>query len=776
MMQHFDWLRSLGLWRVSFGLLLLAPGLTGGGSARAARPEPPDSLLEGGDAVLLAAPVADFKSEIERLVGKPFPATSTQRDDAERVALEAAELGAALGKLGWPSDDATNLVRRFCQDRARLLKIRPSEAAGGDPEPSVEGEPAPVVAPGALVPGLPSGTPPPTAPGAVRVTPGLPGEFADYLRGALAWRQGDNPAAIAAWKALLERPASERHYRSTWAAYMLGKTLLEDEPETAARYFQQVRDFVRRGLADSLNLADSILGWEAEIHCLGGRYPKALELYLDQAATGDETAVIGLRETVLAALRAGGRTLTDLAAHPLSRRVVTAYLISCREHDEARRPGATKAEPPAVQWLSVLETAGTTDADLAESLALCACQNGRLELAERWLARAKLTPVTQWLRAKLLLRAGRLEPATVLLAKIAPLFARDAAADPIPPADEPARAASTSGTRSGSATLPRSRSPSLAESLHAPWSRTRLGSAEQVLGELGSLQLARRDYPQALDSFLRADLWPDAAYVAERVLTLDELRQYVDNHWPPPAKSETDHGDRVQNSTSAQVAPEDTLLASETARARVGERVRYLLARRLSRGNPSREARPYYPEPWQPAFASLLTSMTVGEDPHRPAAERAAAWWKAACLVRTNGLELLGTELEPDWALHGGNFTDGITTDRRSALAELNLVAASPDELRRGQEHAPNPERRFHYRYLAASLAMDAARLMPDNSDDTARVLCLAGTWLKSHDPKMADLFYKALVRRCRQTALGAEADRRRWFPTLDADGNLVVP
>jgi LysM repeat protein len=63
---------------------------------------------------------------------------------------------------------------------------------------------------------------------------------------------------------------------------------------------------------------------------------------------------------------------------------------------------------------------------------------------------------------------------------------------------------------------------------------------------------------------------------------------------------------------------------------------------------------------------------------------------------------------------------------------------------------------------------------MPDNSDETARVLCIGGSWLKNRDPEAADLFYKALVRRNRKTALGMEAERIRWFPKLDAQGNLV--
>ena len=62
---------------------------------------------------------------------------------------------------------------------------------------------------------------------------------------------------------------------------------------------------------------------------------------------------------------------------------------------------------------------------------------------------------------------------------------------------------------------------------------------------------------------------------------------------------------------------------------------------------------------------------------------------------------------------------------------------------------------------------------MPNNSDATARVLCQGGSWIKDLDPLAADVFYKALVRRCRKTSIGAEADRLRWFPSLDEDGNL---
>ena len=89
-------------------------------------------------------------------------------------------------------------------------------------------------------------------------------------------------------------------------------------------------------------------------------------------------------------------------------------------------------------------------------------------------------------------------------------------------------------------------------------------------------------------------------------------------------------------------------------------------------------------------------------------------------------------------------------------------------------EHRADPEARFHYRYQAAFLALEAANLMPDNADETAVVLCTAGSWIKVRDPQVADLFYKALVRRCPKTAIGAEADRLRWFPVLDENGTII--
>jgi hypothetical protein len=289
----------------------------------------------------------------------------------------------------------------------------------------------------------------------------------------------------------------------------------------------------------------------------------------------------------------------------------------------------------------------------------------------------------------------------------------------------------------------------------------RLPAARQVWGELGVLSLARNEYVQALDALLYAGFWMDAAYVADRVLTLDELKAYVDSRWPAVS--------------DAQIAAEREQFGDDpVSPARLRESIRYLLARRLTRAFRGNESREYYPVEWTVSFDQLMSALTNAWNESLPAADRAKAFFQAAIIARTNGMELMGTELEPDWHVHMGDFEEGVTGAERAANPKAKVVVASEDELTRNSEHHANPERRFHYRYQAASLAWEASRLMPNNSDETARVLCIAGSWLKARDPDAADIFYKSLVRRNRGTALGAEADRRRWFPELDADGNFI--
>jgi hypothetical protein len=514
---------------------------------------------------------------------------------------------------------------------------------------------------------------------------------------------------------------------------MLGRLNWEDQSRRALDYFRACRQFADEGFPDSLGLAASSLGWEARIRLRQGDHLPAIHLYLDQFAAGVDTAESSLRYAVVDSFKAGSSTLRTLAGDDRARRVITAYLLSGNAgalidvdakgkhvvmnllnrsaYLRPRMMNWHRMASMCLLWLEALEKENIQDLAPAEELALAAYQVGQWDIAQRWIDRSPQSPVSQWLQAKLALREGDFEKAATTLAGIVAHF-------PVQPAFQ-------------------SRQTSLGPRTFV---ERDYAGANFLIGEYGVIQLARRQFVEALDALLRGGFWTDAAYVAERVLTLEELKEFVDQHYPAVASDET---------ATTQQHP--------TA-------LRYLLGRRLAREGRYEEA--YFPAQQRTVLAELSHELALGTNEGRPHLERATNLFNAATLLRTNGLELIGTELAPDWFIHAGEFDyGGATVETRSSLATTELTRPSVEEVRRAEQHHPSINERFHYRYVAADLAWQAAALSPDNDERTALMLWTGGTWLKNRDPEGADRFYKALVRRCRRTPLGEAADRLRWFP-----------
>ena len=550
--------------------------------------------------------------------------------------------------------------------------------------------------------------PAPTLAAPPAIPEGLPGEFADYLRGAVAYRQNDMDAARRAWLELLQRPADERRCRSTWAAYMLGRSYIDVDAAQAVTWLRKVRELAKEGYADSLGLAAAGIGWEAQVELKRANYAAALELYRVQLATGDLSASVSLLLAARhAVIDAGTEARAACAANPTARRLVTAYMLCA---------SMLAGDPRIGAWLDSFKTL-EIPVEEAERLAWAAYQAGNPALAGAWLERApEHAPMAMWLRAKLLLRAGQTAEALPLIAEVAAHFPRD-------PDFQISR-----------------------DNIDQPG----VFDARRARAEIGGAQLARGEFVAALDALVQGvnmeddRYWPDAAYVAEQVLTLTELKEFVDRRFPEAVNQPGDAGQRG-----------------------VDERMRYLLARRLARLGQLEEASPYYPADRQDGFRQYVEDLKAGKTLKQPASQRAGALWAAAQATRRQGMELLGTETDPDWACLEGSYDLGLT---RSERPKAGMNGAGPEELSRAGSHRPKPDRRFHYRYLAADLAWEAAGLMPDKSEETARVLTVAGTWLKNIAPKEADRFYKALVSRCGTTRLGKEAKKRRWFPEITGD------
>ena len=274
-----------------------------------------------------------------------------------------------------------------------LLREKANEADSGESE-----SPLPASSSTATTP---TATPQASEPAksASNVPDEFPSEFADYHRGAFAYHAGDTEAAQKAWQALLNRPAAERKYRTTWTEYMLGKMALDGKlGEQARDHFRKVRDAAKAGSVDSLALAAATIGWEALMELDAQHFPEAARLYLEQLATGDPTAVNSLH-TLMEQLVKAQPDLTQLMADPLLQRLATAAALTGMGSFGGYEADAEKN--PANQWLEILEKADARQVKDADCVAWIQYQKGDYKAAERWLKLAAARSPIAWVRDRL---------------------------------------------------------------------------------------------------------------------------------------------------------------------------------------------------------------------------------------------------------------------------------------------------------------------------------------------------------------------------------------
>lgn len=555
----------------------------------------------------------------------------------------------------------------------------------------------------------------------------LPAEFRLYVLGAVQYRAGDPDSAICYWDELLSLPAEQRHYRAVWAAYMLGRAWTCVNASRAIEYFELCRSLAQTGFQDSAGLALESKGWQARAEADSAQYVLALHHYYDAALAGAPmTASIF---SVLSKALTAPVIAPDLILDPDCRNLVTAAMesmdLSLEETDRiaAAFTAAGLQVPPG--------TAGRTAMRL-----YCIA---KFDAAERWvMAAGPDDPMARWIHAKLLVRAGKMDEALALIRSVLGAFPESAleASEKNPGATRPDRAYS----------------------------------------EAGLLLLARRDYVNALDLLLKGGYWEDVAYVAERVLTVDELKHYLETAQAPP--------DRM-------------------------DLLRYLFAKRLARQQDWHAAAPLYPEhvlpergsakseysenderfgtmdafALRPSFMELTAELVPAQNAKLPPREQAEHLFNAGKMLRERGMALFGTETAPDWAVIDGEYELGdpgritekaeyLTPEMRTMLA--SVLFASEDEKQRYAASAPKWNERFHYRYYAAELMWQCAKLLPDNDPLTAKALWSGGTYLKSRDAKAADKFYQALLNRCSGLAIAPKANKLHWFPPELKDEDLL--
>ena len=536
-------------------------------------------------------------------------------------------------------------------------------------------------------------------------------EFGLYLDGRTALEAGDAARARELWEQLLALPPESRPWRTVWAAFMIGRSYQRTAPADAKHWYRYTRDLAAEGYSDGLGLANASLGWEARAELDTGDMVRAVALYMEQYVAGDPTAYASLNVAAWKAASGSPRAFNGYARDPLMRRVLTAWALA--GGDPSARPDQCPTSEFRFAWCNALAEVSSVDPSEAAMLAWFATECGSDELAARWVAMAAPdSDLLPWLRMRAAVRTGDHGIATLAMRDLV-------AAMPTDDGKERWR-----------------------ESRYSPPSRRACAR-----GRLGALLMSAGRFADALEEFIAAHEWEDAAYLADRVLDEDELRCFVDS-------LADGHLPEAQAPRSAW--QKDLNAAGE---------LRFLLARRLVRAGRLTEALDYMPARHRTELAQFRGLLAAGNDMACSADARAAALLTAARIARGGGMELMGTEHWPDGHDNDSNGGGPDLGRLRRLLTDRVLVYATADELRRVETSGAVPSQRLHYRYYAADLAWQAARLMPDNSPATAAALCEGGRWLMYRDPPAADRFYKSLVRRCGETPLGREAARVRWFP-----------
>jgi tetratricopeptide (TPR) repeat protein len=406
----------------------------------------------------------------------------------------------------------------------------------------------------------------------------LPAAVRLYTAGAVDFHNGDSAKAIARFQAILDLPANERRDRAVWAAYMLGR--LYDRKgilAKASKSFGLTRELANSGAPDPLGLGVASFGEEARLHLkraealhklkeemsprqrreYGREIAAAVRLYGEQAAHGSSIAIDSLQLVVDEMIGDDAAVDASICDPKVQRLLVTRTL------DGDGRASNNLETPPTSQiswFVRSVQKCGSGNLVAADQLAAMAYRDGDYRLAQRLVSQAT-GPLASWVKARLAMQKGDVAQAAKYYAEASTAF------------------------------------PSSGEDIET-----------LLAGERGVLTLSRGEYVDALEQLYpySATFWGDVAYIAERVLTVDELKTFVDTHQDTQVHSAISitlpiGGDSEEDSPSWSVR-EDQSPAVQ---------LRNLLGRRLVRAGRYQEALKYFQPPEVETSAAAVPPIVL---------------------------------------------------------------------------------------------------------------------------------------------------------------------
>jgi len=278
----------------------------------------------------------------------------------------------------------------------------------------------------------------------------------------------------------------------------------------------------------------------------------------------------------------------------------------------------------------------------------------------------------------------------------------------------------------------------------------------RVEGELGMIMLGQGDLSGALERFESGAFGAETEYVAECLLTVDELKRHVDLR-------------RSRGKAPVRLYPEDW--------DEPFDYLEQLLGARLMRDGRLEEALDYVSPSLRPQATNYVLHRRAAQRTDLSARERADSCWRGALAIRTLGERILHAPYGLSWSTGQGWYV-GFGTPHRLVLSQydentkvpsMKLLPVDKEERERlsiwQSRHIDYPDLSVRdARYAAFRHALEAVALLPDNDPAGAMILQYAGNLLKYREPKAAVPAYRLLVTRFPQTPYGQHAVAKKWF------------
>jgi len=744
-------------------------------------------LVRASKGEFLAIPEGNFLFELSRISGKKIGFDKTRPPELDKgkestTSADVKDLEEALKAANLTEKEKERILTSYTNIRSQILDYLKSD--------SIENS---SLWYGGRFRNFPRGKPQAKSELSVKLNfpKTVPREFVLYTEGAVAYHNNNFDEAIFKWKELLALPKQERYFRSVWAAFMIGKSYLSIRKEKESiRYLEMTRELASEGFKDSLGLAQDSFGWQALAEYELKDYASSLKHYLNAED------VNSLNHICSAIFELNNSVLESVIKDDTARKIIIGWVVSrptfygklfwlAPDEDDPSKDIHAKALK-AIEKVKPKETI-----ENADRIAWIYYSKGDIKSSKKWLELSKEeSALAKFIAVKIMLREGKVDEAIESLHNLVPLFEKGFERDIFFEND----------------------------------------IVRELNTDIGVLKLSRKDYLTAFNVLLKGKYWEDIAYVAEKVLTSDELENYLKQHtqdkemsfprkWYDGYYADMKfyferHPDPEWQKEWEEGLNKDTMYQELT----------YLLGRRFAREERWDKAVEYLPtsvEIWwnetrpsgegyliweqkreninpKKILNDFVNLLKKAQDINLSKQERAKNYYEAALVLRKYGMEIMGTELDPDGFVFRGGFMfyDSLETrfsilskevekyyqewyeehierlkNRRKEIEKKrDFFAGSEEEEKRVLASLPQPLRRFHYRYKAADLMWKAAELLPDNDELKARALCIGGSYLKIRDPQLADKFYKALVKTCGKTKLGQEADKLKWFPKIKED------